>query len=147
VSLAETTEPQRQLQEYLKNECIRASNSPYASPAVFARKKNGHLRMCTNYRRLNRITRKSAYPLPRIDTILDLVGQGKVWSTIYLSTAFHQLRVHEPYVEKTYFITQYGQFETRVMPLGLCNAPSSLQRYVNAIFLAISINKDPNEIS
>jgi hypothetical protein len=137
VSLAETTELQRQLQEYLKNDCIRASNSPYASPTVFARKKNGHLWMCIDYRRLNRITKKSAYPLPRIDTILDLAGQGKVWSTIDLSTAFHQLRVPEPYVDKTSFITQYGPFETRVMPFGLCNAPSSLQRYVNAIFLAI----------
>jgi hypothetical protein len=134
MSHAETTELKRQLEEYMKNNWIRASNSPYASPILFARKKNGQLRMCIDYKGLNRITRKSAYPLPQIDTILDILGQSKVWSTIDLSTAFHQLCVHEPYVEKTSFITQYGQFEMRVIPFGLCSAPSSLQRYVNAIF-------------
>ena len=130
MSPTETVELKRQLEEYLKNHWIRASNSPYASPVLFARKKNGQLRMCIDYRGLNKITRKSAYPLPRIDTILDIVGQGKIWTTIDLSTAFHQLRVHEPDVHKTSFITQYGQFEMCVMPFGLCNSPSSLQRYV-----------------
>jgi hypothetical protein len=92
---------------------------------MFALKKNCQLRMCIDYKGLNRITGKSAYPLPRIDTMLDIVGQGKVWSTIDISTASHQLHFHEADVEKTSLITQYGQFEMRVMPFGLCSAPSS----------------------
>jgi hypothetical protein len=76
MSPAKARELQRHLEEYLKNNWIRASNSPYASPVLLARQKNGQLRMCLDYRGLNHITKKSAYPLPRIDTIIDIVGRG-----------------------------------------------------------------------
>jgi hypothetical protein len=101
--------------------------------------------MCVDYKGLNRITKKSAYPLPRIDTVLVIVGRGKVWSTIDISTAFHQLRLHQPDVEKISFIKQYGRFEMRVMPFGLCKAPRSLQRYDNSILSCHVDKKQPQQ--
>lgn len=122
------------IRQLLDNRVIRESCSPFASPIVLVKKKDGSLRMCIDYRQLNSRTRRDAFPLPRIEETLDSLSGAKWFSTIDLSSGYHQIPVTESDRFKTAFCTPFGLFEFNRMPFGLCNAPSTFQRLMERIF-------------
>ena len=113
-----------QLQKLLDKGFIKPSTSPWGAPVLFAKKKGKTLRLCIDYRQLNRVTIKNRYPLPRIDDLFDQLRGARVYSKIDLRTGYHQLRVRETDIPKTTFRTRYRHFEFTVMPFGLTNAPA-----------------------
>lgn len=117
----------------LKKRVIQESSSSYASPVVLVRKTDGSLRLCVDYRKLNSKTRCDAFPLPRIDESLDALSRAKMFSSIDLASGYHQVAVHEKDRHKTAFITPFGLYEYQRMPFGLCNAPATFQRLMQAI--------------
>ena len=123
-----------QLQELLDKGFIRSSTSPWGSPVLFAKKKDKTLRLCIDYRQLNRVTIKNRYPLPRIDDLFDQLRGARVYSKIDLRTGYHQLRVRDTDIPKTTFRTRYGLFEFTVMPFGLTNAPAAFMDLMHRIF-------------
>ena len=125
-------EAKEHIQKLLEQGIIRESHSPYSSPIVLVRKKNGSLCMCVDYRRLNAKTVKDAYPLPPIQESFDAL-QGASWfSTLDLASGFNQVAVDEEDKAKTAFITPFGPFEYNRMPFGHCNAPASFARLMQA---------------
>ena len=114
-----------QLHELLDKGFIRLSTSPWGAPVLFAKKKDKTLRLCINYRQLNRVTIKNRYPLPRIDDLFDQLREARVYSKIDLRTCYHQLRVRETDIPKIAFRMRYGHFEFTVMPFGLTNVPTA----------------------
>ena len=106
---------------------IRPSISPWASPIVIAFKKSGARRLCIDYRKLNSVTQKDAYPLPRIDEMLDSLGNSKWFSSLDLSSGYWQIPVEESSKSKTAFISKQGLFEFNSMPFGVCNGPATFQ--------------------
>ncbi|GJR27877.1 reverse transcriptase domain-containing protein [Tanacetum coccineum] len=123
----------RQLQELQDKGFIRPSHSPWGAPVLFVKKKDGSLRMCIDYRELNKLTVKNRYPLPRIDDLFDQLQGSCYFSKIDLRSGYHQLRVHEDDIPKTAFRTRYGHFEFTVMPFGLTNAPAVFMDLMNRV--------------
>ena len=123
-----------QIQELLGKGFIRPSTSPWGAPVLFAKKKDKTLRLCIDYRQLNRVTIKNRYPLPRIDDLFDQLKGARIYSKIDLRTGYHQLRVREADISKTAFRTRYGHFEFTVMPFGLTNAPEAFMDLMNRVF-------------
>ena len=116
---------------------VRPSSSPWASPVVIVTKKDGKPRFCIDYRRLNKVTRRDAYPLPRIDDILDNLRGSRYRSSIDLTSGYWQIPVAEVDIEKTAFVVNgRGLFEFLVMPFGLTNAPATFQRDMDKVFAA-----------
>ena len=122
------------IQQLLETQIIRESCSPYASPIVLVKKKDGSPRLCVDYRQLNSKTRKDAFPLPRIEETLDSLSGACWFSTLDLASGYHQVPVAESDKAKTAFCTPFGLFEWNRMPFGLCNAPSTFQRLMQRIF-------------
>ncbi|KAL8572672.1 hypothetical protein ACOMHN_049801 [Nucella lapillus] len=121
-------EVKEHIQTLLSKKIIQQSSSPYASPVVIVRKKDGSIRLCVDYRRLNSKTIPDAYPLPRIDDSLDALGGAKVFSTLDLASGYHQVAMSPEDRQKTAFITPFGLFEYLRMPMGLSTAPATFQR-------------------
>ena len=113
---------------------IRLSTSPWGAPVLFAKKKDKTLRLCIDYRQLNRVTIKNRYPLPRINDLFDQLKGARVYSKIDLRTGYHQLRVREMDIPKTTFRTLYGHFEFMVMPFGLTNALAAFMDLMHRVF-------------
>ena len=113
---------------------IRPSTSPWGAPVLFAKKKDKTLRLCIDYRQLNRVTIKNRYLLPRIDDLFDQLRGARVYSKIDLLTGYHQLRVRDTDIPKTAFRTCYGHFEFTVMPFGLTNAPAAFMDLMHRVF-------------
>ncbi|KAL4388726.1 hypothetical protein GQ457_09G011400 [Hibiscus cannabinus] len=123
-----------QLQELLDRGFIRPSVSPWGAPVLFVKKKDGTLRLCIDYRKLNKLTVKNKYPLPRIDDLFDQFRGASVFSKIDLRSGYYQLKVKDSDVFKTAFRTRYGHYEFLMMPFGLTNAPATFMDIMNRVF-------------
>jgi hypothetical protein len=130
----ERREIQRQVKEMLDQGIIEESKSPWASPVVLVKKKTGEFRFCIDYRQLNNITKKDAFPLPRIQDLLDSVGGAKYFTTLDMKSGYHAIPMKKEDREKTAFVTPDGHFQYKVMPFGLTNAPSTYQKMITTLF-------------
>ena len=115
----------------LQQNLIEPSYSPWASPSLLVPKPDGSFRLCTDYRKLNSITVPDAYPLPRIEDLLDEIGQAKFVSTIDLQKGYYQIGLTERAKTLSAFTTPFGLFQYKVMPFGMTNAPSTFQRAIS----------------
>ncbi|KAL0539828.1 hypothetical protein IC582_024049 [Cucumis melo] len=131
---AELKELKVQLQELLDKGFIRPSVSPWGALVLFVKKKDGSMRLCIDYRELNKVTVKNRYPLPRIDNLFDQLQGATVFSKIDLRSGYHQLRIKDGDVPKTAFRSRYGHYEFIVMSFGLTNAPAVFMDLMNRVF-------------
>ncbi|KAL0546071.1 hypothetical protein IC582_015976 [Cucumis melo] len=131
---AELKELKVQLQELLDKGFIRPSVSPWGAPVLFVKKKDGSMRLCIDYRELNKVTVKNRYPLPRIDDLFDQLQGATVFSKIDLRSGYHQLRIKDEDVPKTAFRSRYGHYKFIVMSFGLTNAPAIFMDLMNRVF-------------
>jgi hypothetical protein len=136
LSQAEIAEVKRQLDELLQKGLIEPSTSPYGAPVLFVQKKDGSLRMCIDFRAINKHTIKNRYPLPRIDDLLDKLRGATVFSSLDLQSGYHQIRISKEDVPKTAFRTPFGHFQFKVLCFGLTNAPATFQHAMNHAFSA-----------
>lgn len=113
---------------------IRPSSSPWRTAAVFVNKPIGSLRMCIDYRKLNKRTIKNKYLLPRIDDLFDQLSEARVFSLLDLTTGFHRLKAAENNIPLTAFRIRYGSYEWLVMPFELTDAPAFFVDLMNRIF-------------
>lgn len=134
LSYSERGDVQSIVDDLQKEGIIRPSNSPYASAIVLVRKKNGKIRMCIDYRALNKITVRDNYPLPLIDDCIEFLENKNVFSILDLKSGFHQVQMSPESIPYTSFVTPNGQYEYLKMPFGLKNAPAVFQRFINNIF-------------
>ncbi|GJR11801.1 putative reverse transcriptase domain-containing protein [Tanacetum coccineum] len=130
---SEMLELSNQLKELQEKGFIRPSHSPWGATVLFVKKKDGAMRMCIDYRELNKLTIKNSYPLPRIDDLFDQLQGACCLSKIDLRSGYHQLRVREEDIPKTAFKTRYGHFEFTVMPFWLTNAPAIFMDLMNRV--------------
>ncbi|KAK8515214.1 hypothetical protein V6N12_019262 [Hibiscus sabdariffa] len=130
----ELKELKTQLQELLDRGFIRLSTSPWGAPVLFVKKKDESLRMCIDYRQLNKMIVKNKYPLPWIDNLFDQLRGASVFSKIDLRSGYYHLKVREQDVLKTALCTRYGHYEFLVMSFGLTNAPTAFMDLMNRVF-------------
>ena len=123
----------KEIEQLLKMKKIRKSRSPWASPVTLAKKKSENYRFCIDYRKLNSVTKSDAYPLPRIDELLEKYRTARWFTSLDLAAGYHQVEMMEEDKEKTAFICSQGLFEYNVMPFGLKNAPGTFQRLMDEI--------------
>lgn len=134
MSMPELTELKMQLQELLDKHYIHPSVSPWGAPMLFVKKKHGTLRICIDYRQLNKLTIKNKYPLPQTDELFDQVKDATVFSKIDLCSGYHQIRIKDEDISKTTFRTRYGHYEFVVLPFGLTNTPATFMCLMNSVF-------------
>jgi hypothetical protein len=136
MSASELAELKKQLEDLLDKKFVRPSVSPWGAPVLLVKKKDGSMRLCIDYRQLNKVTIKNRYPLPRIDDLMDQLVGARVFSKIDLRSGYHQIKVKDEDIQKTAFRTRYGHYEYNVMPFGVTNAPGVFMEYMNRIFHA-----------
>ena len=121
------------IEENLKKGFIRISESPAGYPVLFQKKKDGSLRLCVDYKKLNDVTIRNSYPLPLINDIIERVKGAKFFTKLDLRSAYNLIRIREGDEYKTAFRTKYGHYEYLVMPFGLRNAPATFQSFINSV--------------
>ena len=130
---------QKQLKEMLEEGIVRPSSSPWASPVVMVKKKDGTLRFCVDFRKLNDVTIKDTHPLPRIDDTLEALKGAKYCSTLDLKSGYWQVPIKEEHRSKTAFRTSSGQlYKFNRLPFGLCNAPATFSRLMDNVLSGLS---------
>jgi len=129
----QSEEADKYIEENRKNGFIRDSKSPAAYPVLFQKKKDGSLRFCVDYRKLNEVTIKDSYPLPLYTLFFEQVKGSKLFTKLDLKAAYNLIRIREGDEYKTAFRTRKGQYEYLVMPFGLTNAPAVFQRFINYV--------------
>ena len=134
MSEGELEEVRRQLDKLLDKGWIRPLTSRFNHPILLVRKKDGTMRMCIDYRRLNQNTILDRFPIPRIDDFLDRVRGSTVFSKIDIRSAYHQVAIAPDDVHKTAFQSRWGLYKYTVLPYGLVNAPATFQRLIHSIF-------------
>jgi transposase InsO family protein len=132
-SLEELVSMREYLSSNLAKGFIVSSKAPFASPVLFARKGDGSLRFCVDYRKLNALTKKNRYPLPLIDETLARLSRAKIFTKLDIRQAFHRIRMSPESEELTAFRTRYGLFQYKVLPFGLTNGPATFQGYINDV--------------
>ena len=133
IPLHKREEARHLLQDMLAKGVIQPSSSPWASPIVLVPKKDGNVRFCIDYRKVNAVTRRDAYPLPRMDDTLDTLAGAKWFSTLDMVSGYWQVEVADEDKEKTAFCTPDGLYEFNVLPFGLCNGPATFQRLMDLV--------------
>lgn len=133
----------KQMKELEENKIIQPSDSPWNAPLIVVPKKpdaqgKPQYRVCVDFRRLNQITVGDAFPIPRIDEILDQLGRSRYYSTLDLASGYHQVPIREEDRQKTAFSTDKGHYEFIQMPFGLSGAPSTFQRLMNSVLMGIN---------
>ena len=123
-----------QLEESVKRGYIRPIVSPWGAPVLFVNKKDGTLKLCIDYRQLNKAMVKNKYPLPRIDDLFDQLRGPKVFSKIDLRSAYHQIGITNEDITKKTFRTRYGHYDFTVVPFGLTNALAVFMCLMNGDF-------------
>ena len=122
-----------EIQRLLEAGLIVPSKSQWTSPVVVVEKKNGKKRLCVDYRKLNKVTKRDNYPLPRVDDMLETLSESQWFSSLDLASGFWQVELDAKDREKSTFITRFGTYEFTVMPFGLCNAPATFQRLMDTV--------------
>ena len=130
-------EMDEQIDKMLKKDVITSSKSPWASGIVLVKKKDGSKRFCIDYRRLNDVTIKDAYPLPRKDESLDQLAGSCWFSCLDMNSGFWQVELDPEDRQKTAFISRIGLFEFKVLPFGLCGAPATFERLVEIVLAGL----------
>lgn len=133
MSSVELDELKKQLDDLIESGFIQPSKSPYGAPVLFVKKKDGTIRMCIDYRALNKQTIRNVYPLPRSDELFDRLHSAKWFSKIDLRSGYHQVRIHSDDIHKTAFNTRYGHYEFKVLPFGLTNAPATFMHLMQEV--------------
>jgi Reverse transcriptase (RNA-dependent DNA polymerase)/Retroviral aspartyl protease len=131
---------QREVERMLKAGVIEPATSEWASPVVLITKKDGETRFCVDYRRLNAVTKKDSYPLPRMDECLDSLGEAGIFTTLDCNSGYWQIPVAPEDRDKTAFVSHEGLYRFIRMPFGLVNAPATFQRSIDLILMETSFN-------
>jgi hypothetical protein len=137
---AHLDEIERNVQELLAAKVIEPATSPWASNVLLVKKKDGTWRFCVDYRKLNDLTKKEAYPLPRIDTCLESHGGSSYFSTLDLRSGYWQTELDLRDADKTAFVTRSGLYRFTVLSMGLTNVPSQFQRLMNLVLAGLLWN-------
>ena len=124
-----------------EQDIIESCSSPYAAPVLLVTKKDGSIRFCVDYRKLNSQTKKDAYPLPRINTCLESLAGAKWFSTLDLASGYWQCEMDLSSKEKTCFVTHQGTYAFKVLPFGLCNSPATFERLMDIVLRGLQWEK------
>lgn len=127
-------ELKRQLEDLVKKGHLRLSQSPYGASVMFVVKSGGGLRLCGDFRALNKLMVRNRYPLPCMDETTDRLVNDRYYSKLDLKSDYHQIQIAKGDERKTTINTQYGQYEFTVLPFGLCNAPRTFCNLMNQVF-------------
>ena len=125
----------------MEKDVIQPSSSSWASPIVLVKKWDGTHRFCVDYQKMNAVTRKDAYPIPRIDDTLDTFSGAAWFSTLDMVSGYWQVEVGQEDREKTAFCTPCRLYEFNVMPFGLCNGPATFQRLMDLVLAGVQMSQ------